>query len=106
MKHAIPIKKLLLVLPALAVVLICAPAARAAETLKLWDFKSGAQGWSGNEYLKKMTLTPEGLKFTSLGINPLMEGPAAGLLAGRQLRVTIRMRTEGGDTKARFFYGR
>ncbi len=91
---------------ALAAVLVCVSGARAAETLKLWDFKSGAQGWSGNEYLKKMTVTPEGLKFTSLGINPLMQGPASGLPAGRQLRVTIRMRTEGGDMKARFFHGK
>ncbi|MFA6450905.1 MAG: hypothetical protein WCX65_15630, partial [bacterium] len=70
-----------------------------------WDFTKGAQGWTGNAYVKDIALTNEGLTLKSLGTDPLLSSPAGGLPGDKQLRVTVRMKKGVGDMRASLYYG-
>ncbi len=76
-----------------------------AETVVTWDFTRGAQGWIGNNVVQDLTAGPEGLAFTSTGIDPWIEGPAVDLPPGQMTRVTVRMKSDA-DAGAELFYGR
>jgi hypothetical protein len=70
-----------------------------------WDFAKGAQGWQGNQHVKNLTATAEGLAFESTGNDPWIEGPAVDLPSEGMTRVTVRMRSNA-DPGAELFYGR
>ena len=70
-----------------------------------WDFAKGTQGWQGNQHVKNLTATAEGLAFESTGNDPWIEGPAVDLPGEGMTRVTVRMRSDA-DPGAELFYGR
>ncbi len=76
-----------------------------AETIKVWDFSQGAQGWQGNPFVDGFAVGPEGLSFASTGLDPWIEGPAIDLANPDMTRVTIRMKSEA-NAGGELFYGR
>ncbi|MCX5644930.1 MAG: hypothetical protein NTZ17_09640 [Phycisphaerae bacterium] len=70
-----------------------------------WDFTQGMQGWQGNQHVKNLTATAEGLAFESTGNDPWIEGPVVDLPGEGMTRVTVRMRSNA-DPGAELFYGR
>lgn len=83
--------------------LICSTLAR-AETIKLWDFSQGAQGWVGNPFVESLSAGEEGLALVSTGIDPWIEGPAIDLSNRDMTRVTVRMKSEANGS-GELFYG-
>jgi len=70
-----------------------------------WDFTKDAQGWQGNQHVKGLKATAEGLAFESTGNDPWIEGPAADLPGEGMIRVKIRMKSDA-DPGGELFYGR
>ncbi|MFA6451156.1 MAG: hypothetical protein WCX65_16890, partial [bacterium] len=100
MKSNLPIRDMRKFLIAAAVCLAAAlfagTGARAAAVLTDWDFSKGAQGWTGNGYLRLDKPSPDGVRITSIGVNPLMRSPLLHYPAGQYVRVTFRLKTEAG----------
>ena len=101
----------------LTLVLLISTTARGKVVVR-WDFTKGAgpqtrssafgnpaQGWQGNQHVKNLTATAEGLAFDSTGNDPWIEGPAVDLPGVGMTRVTVRMRSDA-DPGAELFYGR
>jgi len=70
-----------------------------------WDFSKGTQGWTGNNRVKELTSSPEGLLVKSTGEDPWIEGPAIDLPGEKMVMVKIRMKSNA-DTGVELFYGR
>ncbi len=81
------------------------PVAVFGKSVAEWDFSKGAQGWTGNSRVEKLTSSPEGLLVKSTGEDPWIEGPAIDLPGEKIIRVKIRMKSDA-DTSAELFYGR
>ncbi|MEW6201098.1 MAG: hypothetical protein AB1546_03925 [bacterium] len=75
------------------------------ETLAFYDFTTGRHGWRGNGYLRKPTITKDGLYLTSIGVNPWMESQPTDFPPNKEVMITIRMKTDG-DNRAKLWYGR
>jgi len=69
-----------------------------------WNFTEGTRGWKGNHYVADLTRSRRGLRFTSTGIDPWIEGPAINLPGDRMIRVCVRMKSNA-DTSGELFYG-
>lgn len=76
-----------------------------AETIVMWDFTQGMQGWIGNNFVTDLTASSDGLAFVSTGIDPWIEGPAVDLPEGTMTRVTVTMKSDA-DAGGELFYGR
>lgn len=75
-----------------------------AETVVVWDFAEGLQGWEGNFHVADLTWSHRGLSFSSTGIDPWIEGPRIDLPGDRITKVTVRMRSDG-NAGGELFYG-
>ena len=73
-----------------------------AGPLVEWDFTKGAQGWAGNQQVKPVEVSGEGLVVQSTGIDPWIEGPAVDIAPGSMVRLTLRLKTNA-DGSARYF---
>lgn len=87
------------------VLLVCLSSSAWAKTIVAWDFTQGAQGWTGNNFVRDLAAGPEGLAFVSTGIDPWIEGPGVDLPQGEMTRVTVTMKSDA-DAGAELFYGR
>jgi len=76
-----------------------------AGDVAAWDFTQGLHNWQGNSYVKDFAASPDGLAFTSTGLDPWVEGPAIDLPGSGMTRVRIRMRSDA-DPAGELFYGR
>ncbi|HOX28526.1 MAG TPA: hypothetical protein PLQ76_05155, partial [bacterium] len=90
------IKKMFLAAFCLAFSMYACTSALASRTLSEWDFSKGAQGWTGNGYLRLDKPTPEGMRIKSIGVNPLMKSPVLDYPSGLYVRVTFRLKAESG----------
>lgn len=81
-------------------------AVSAADPIMVLDFTKGTHGWTGNQQVQSLQATPEGLAAVCTGdIDPWLEGPSPPALPiGQNLRLTIRMRSDG-DSGGELFYG-
>ena len=70
-----------------------------------WDFSKGLHGWTGNDRIKGLLYSSDGLTVTSTGEDPWIEGPAVDLPGNKIIRVKIRMKSNA-DAGAELFYGR
>jgi len=75
------------------------------KVVVVWDLTQGAQGWQGNQQVKGLAATAEGLAFESTGNDPWIEGPAVDLPGEGMTRVKVRMRSDA-DPGGELFYGR
>lgn len=89
---------------AACMLVVCLSSSLEAETLVVWDFTDGAQGWVGNHFVEDLTAGPEGLAFVSTGIDPWIEGPPVDLPSEGMTRVTVTMKSDA-DAGAELFYG-
>ncbi len=92
-----------LAIPA-CVLLVCLSSSVQAETIVIWDFTEGAQGWVGNHFVEGLAAGTEGLAFVSTGIDPWIEGPPIDLPQEAMTRVTVTMKSDA-DARAELFYG-
>ncbi len=76
----------------------------AAKTLIEWDFSKGTQGWTGNQMVKPLRVTDEGIVVESEGNDPWIEGPGVDIPAGYVAKVIIRARTSA-DGYGQVFFG-
>lgn len=90
---------------ALAVLFVFCAAGRASDnTVKLWDFTKKDQAWKGNGWLRRTGRTAEGARYKSIGVTPLMQSPVFDLPAGREYRLSVRMKKDAGAS-ATLYYG-
>jgi len=75
------------------------------KTVVAWDFTKGTHGWQGNQHVKGLAATAEGLAFESAGNDPWIEGPAVDLPGDGQTRVRVRMKSDA-DPGGELFFGR
>ena len=75
------------------------------KTVVTWDFTKGMHGWQGNKHVQGLTVTAEGLAFTSTENDPWIEGPAVDLPGAGMTRVKVRMKSDA-DAGGELFYGR
>jgi hypothetical protein len=87
---------------ALTIVAAMCAGARAAQTISFWDFTQGDQGWKGNGFLQKAGVSAEGLKFKSLGLDPMMVSPELDYPAGKYVFATVKMKTDGDSDAAAY----
>lgn len=90
--------------PLTCVLLMLAPTAAWSKTIVTWDFAQGAQGWVGNRHVEDLVAGPDGLAFTSTGIDPWIESRAIDLPSEEMTRVTVRMKSTA-DAGGELFYG-
>ncbi len=76
-----------------------------AKLAVTWDFTKGTHGWQGNQHVKGLAVTGEGLAFESIGNDPWVEGPAVDLPGAGMTRVSVRMKSDV-DPGGELFYGR
>jgi len=76
-----------------------------AETIITWDFTKGTHGWTGNQLVDNLHVTPDGLQFNSKGNDPWIEGPPVNMPGSRLTRVSIRMKSSV-DSAGELFYGK
>ncbi|MEN6577541.1 MAG: hypothetical protein ABFD90_14445 [Phycisphaerales bacterium] len=79
-------------------------AAASGAEVAAWEFTQGQQGWQGNSHVKDLAVSPEGLAFTSTGIDPWIEGPAVNLSSSGRTRIRVRMKSDA-DPHGELFYG-
>lgn len=79
--------------------------AASAGEIAAWDFTQGTHGWTGNSYVTDLIVSPEGLAFTSTGIDPWIEGPTIDLPGSGMTRLRLRMKSDA-DPHGELFYGR
>ena len=85
-------------------VLISLPVSACGRIVAEWDFSTGLHGWTGNNKVKKLSYSSEGLIVKATGEDPWIEGPAIELPGEGIIRVNIRMKSNA-DTGAELFYG-
>jgi hypothetical protein len=87
-----------------AVLLTLFSSAALAQTIVTWDFTQGTHGWVGNHFVEDLAVGPEGLAFTSIGIDPWIESKAIHLSGRKMTKVTVRMKSTA-DAGGELFYG-
>jgi hypothetical protein len=102
--HRIDAKSACVSILATIVLSAAIPATAWGEVVVTWDFTKGLQGWQGNQQVKDLAVTAQGLQFQSTGEDPWIEGPPVDLPGAGFTRVRVSMESDA-DAHAELFYG-
>lgn len=84
--------------------LISSIACHSAPTVRLFDFRGDARGWTGNREIAEFAVTPEGIAFRAADHDPWVEGPQApGMPIGTRVRLRVRLKSSKAGGGQIFF---